>query len=181
MSSVITTHTLLREKTLRQGTSLLHRSLMKGYSSNNDGRYFAEHHDDDDEEMVGLISPRTQKNKRKLSLLRNESKLRPLQILHNTRARSLLPSNPNEPEDPLVCRVGCCLVLVALIAGGWWWSGYEISTNSVIQAWHSYRLRDIQHWCLDVSFVYTRNTMTTGEHSMSCCCSCGVSHLSLHY
>ena len=144
-----------------------------GDDEGSSGYYDDDDDDDDDEgdEMQAFISPaQSRKAKQaKWALLRKESRLKPLEILHTTTARRIAKAmHPHDDvPDSCGCRLLYLLVVLGLMWGAYCWSGYEMSSDSVIQAWHQFRLRDIKHWCLDVSM----DMPLVGEDAVRVSCS----------
>lgn len=123
--------------------------------------------DDDDVEMVGLLADTdhdvtpgpmipgpmipTPSHKQKSILKTKETRrkrgIKPLEVMHSTSKRRLAKS----PAAVAACRTGFGMLLLAVAIGLWLWSGRQVDMTTSIQRWHSLKLRDIRHWCLDVS------------------------------
>ena len=114
------------------------------------------HHDDDeddDQEMVRLISKsdhvvqckNPQKSSKKTRMTKC-SDMKPLEVMHSSTRRRF-----NGKPSTFACRTGATIVSLSVAIGLWIWSGRKVNENTSILRWNSLKLRDIHHWCLDVS------------------------------
>ena len=119
---------------------------MNGHYNNDD-----DEEEDDDAEMVGLLSKsehdNTNDNASKGKKKKKSCRIKPLEVMYSSTRRRFVSKS-----SAVACRTGVAMVCLSILIGLWIWSGRKIHDNTGVQRWNNLKLKDIQKWCLDVSF-----------------------------